>query len=99
MTTLAHRSALRGPRSGGIAARRAVVRWAGRMFRREWRQQLLVLTLLTVAVAAAIGSITIAHNAVPADDTNFGSADAVLTYDGSNPKELRAGLASARKVF
>ena len=33
------------------------------MFRREWRQQLLVLTLLAVAVAAAIGSITIAYNA------------------------------------
>jgi putative ABC transport system permease protein len=58
MATLAHRSALRGPRNGGVAARRAVVRWAGRMFRREWRQQLLVLTLLTVAVTAAIGSIT-----------------------------------------
>ena len=54
MTTLAHRAALRRPRNGGVAARRAVVRWAGRMFRREWRQQLLVLTLLTVAVTAAI---------------------------------------------
>ena len=42
MTTLAHRSALRGPRNGGVAARRAVVRWAWRMFRREWRQQILV---------------------------------------------------------
>ena len=45
-----------------MAARRAVVRWAWRMFRREWRQQLLVVALLTVAVAAAIGSITIAYN-------------------------------------
>ena len=75
MTTLAHRSALRGPRHGGVAARRAVVRWAGRMFRREWRQQLLVLTLLTVAVTAAIGSITIAYNSVPADNSDFGSAN------------------------
>jgi hypothetical protein len=31
-----------------------VVRWAVRLFRREWRQQLLVLGLLTVAVAATI---------------------------------------------
>ena len=37
---------------GGTVARRAVVRWAVRLFRREWRQQLLVLGLLTVAVAA-----------------------------------------------
>ena len=42
MTTLAHRSALRRPGNGGVAARRAVVRWAWRLFRREWRQQLLV---------------------------------------------------------
>jgi len=53
MSAVAHPSALRGPRNGGVAARRAVLRWAGRMFRREWRHQLLVLTLLTVAVAAA----------------------------------------------
>ena len=46
MTTLAHGSMLGGPRNGGVAARRAVIRWAWRMFRREWRQQILVVTLL-----------------------------------------------------
>ena len=66
MSAVAHPSPLTGPRDGGVAARRAIVRWAGRLFRREWRQQLLLLTLLTVAVAAAIGSITVAHNTVPA---------------------------------
>ena len=55
MTTLAHRPPLGGPTNGGVAARRALIRWAGRMFRREWRQQILVITLLTVAVAAAVG--------------------------------------------
>jgi putative ABC transport system permease protein len=59
MTTLAHRPALQGRANGGVAARRAVVRWAWRMFRREWRQQVLVVALLTVAVAAAIVSITL----------------------------------------
>ena len=39
-------------RTGGAPARRAVIRWAWRMFRREWRRQVLVLALLTVAVAA-----------------------------------------------
>ncbi len=99
MTTLAHRPALGGPRNGGVAARRAVVRWAGRMFHREWRQQLLVVTLLTVAVAAAIGSITIAYNSGAADNSDFGSANQVLTFDGSDPGELQAGLDSARKSF
>ena len=69
------------------------------MFRREWRQQLLVVTLLTVAVAAAIGSITIAYNAVPADDGDFGSANQVLTFDGADPRKLQAGLDSAKKSF
>ena len=99
MTTLAHGSPLGGPRQGGVAARRAVVRWAGRMFRREWRQQLLVVTLLTVAVAAAIGSLTIASNAVPADDGDFGSANLALTFDGSDPQRLLTGLDAAKRAF
>jgi putative ABC transport system permease protein len=99
MTTLAHHAKLGGPRNGGVAARRAVVRWAGRMFRREWRQQLLVVTLLTVAVAAAIGSITIAYNSVPADNSDFGSGKQVLTFDGSGPRKLQAGLDLAKQSF
>jgi putative ABC transport system permease protein len=69
------------------------------MFRREWRQQLLVLTLLTVAVTAAIGSITIASNSVPADNSDFGSANHVLKLDGSDPQKLQAGLDAAKKSF
>ena len=38
--------------NGGVPARRAVIRWAVRLLRREWRQQLLILALITVAVAA-----------------------------------------------
>jgi hypothetical protein len=41
--------------TGGVAARRAAVRWGVRLFRREWREQALILGLLTVSVAAAIG--------------------------------------------
>ena len=47
----------------GIVARRAVIRWGWRLFRREWRQQLLVLGLLTVAVAAAIWGTSVVTNA------------------------------------
>ena len=99
MTTLAHRSALGGPRNGGVAARRAVMRWAWRMFRREWRQQLLVLTLLAVAVAAAIGSITIVQNTAPENNSELGSANTLLTFDGTDSRTLEAGLASAEESF
>src|SRR5829696_6767388 len=99
MTALAHQAALRGRANGGVAARRAVIRWAGRMFRREWRQQILVVTLLTVAVAAAIGSITIVRNTGPGDDAEFGTANTLLNFDASDPQELDAGLAAAQRSF
>jgi putative ABC transport system permease protein len=99
MSAVAHPSAVAGSRRGGVAARRAVIRWALRLFRREWRQQLLVLTLLTVAVTAAIGSITIAYNAVPADNSEFGSANQVISLNPSNPQKFQAALDSAKNVF
>jgi putative ABC transport system permease protein len=93
MTTLAHRPA------GGIAARRPLVRWAWRLFRREWRQQILILALLTVAVAAAISSVTIAYNASPPDAAEFGSANHLLRFDGAEPRRLEASLAAAEERF
>ena len=39
-----------------------VLRWAWRMFRKEWRQQLLVLSLLIVAVAAAVTGAALTVN-------------------------------------
>ncbi len=82
-----------------MTGRRAIIRWASRMFRREWRGQLLVLALLTVAVATAIASITIVHNTAPANNSQFGSANTQLTFDGSDPRKLAAGLAAARRSF
>jgi putative ABC transport system permease protein len=99
MSTVAHPTTLAGPRNGGIAARRAVVRWAWRMFRREWRQQILVVTLLTVAVAAAVGSVAIAYNSGPADNAEFGSAKYLLRFDGTDPQALAASLDSAKEWF
>src|SRR6266545_4699755 len=99
MTTLAHRLELRGPRNGGVAARRAVVRWAWRLFRREWRRQILVTALLTVAVAAAIGSVTIAYNSGAADDAKHGSASYLLRFDGTDQRTLGGSLDSARDWF
>jgi putative ABC transport system permease protein len=99
MTAVAHGSTLGGPSGGGVAARRALVRWTWRLFRREWRQQILVLALLTVAVAAAIFSVTIVHNTVAARDSRFGEANQVLTFDGGDARKLDAGLAWAKRSF
>src|SRR5512133_3631841 len=99
MSAVAHPSALTGPKDGGVAGRRAVIRWAGRMFRREWRQQLLVLALLTVAVTAAIVSITIVPHTGPADNPEFGSASTLLEFDAADPQKLEAGIAAARRHF
>src|SRR5918995_848111 len=99
MTTVAHSSELRGWRSGGLAARRPLIRWAWRLFRREWRQQILVIALLTVAVTAAVTGVTIAHNSGPLDYAEFGSASAIVEFDGADPRKLDASLAAADDRF
>jgi putative ABC transport system permease protein len=83
-------------RGGGVPARRAVIRWALRMFRREWRQQLLVLGMLTVAVAATVIGAGVATNTPPPSTAGFGTATASVTFQGNDP-HLAAGLASLRK--
>src|SRR5262245_66615657 len=97
MTTLAHRSPFAGPANGGVAARRALVRWAGRMFRREWRQQLLVVALLAVSVGVAVAGISAAYNAPKPSTAKFGLATELLRLDGSNARALRAAIADARR--
>jgi len=73
---------------GGLAARRAVVRWAWRLLRREWRQQVLVVALLTLAVATAVGGSAAMHGIVPNDDEILGSATRRLFVPvTSNPGE------------
>ena len=92
------RAAAAGAGGGGRWARRAMLRWAVRLFRREWRQQLLVLALLTVAVAATIGGIALAVNASPSQAAELGSANHILTLDGSTPR-LAEDIAAARSAF
>src|SRR5262249_27528062 len=43
--------------------------------------------------------ITIAHNSLAANNGDFGSAKSILTFDGSDPQRLEAGLDSAKKSF
>ncbi len=68
------------PAGGGAPARRAVVRWAWRLFRREWRQQFLILALITVAVGATIVGSAVATNTPPAKDSGFGTAQDSVSF-------------------
>jgi putative ABC transport system permease protein len=75
MTTTLERPPVQAlPANGGLPARRAVVRWAWRLFWREWRQQLLILALITIAVAATIVGSAVAMNNPPPKDAGFGTA-------------------------
>lgn len=85
---------------GGLPARLAVTHWAWRLFRREWRQQLLVLALLTVAVAATVLGAGVAANTPPAnpDAGTYGTASALISLPGTDPR-LAADIARIRRQF
>jgi putative ABC transport system permease protein len=74
-------SAVPAPSSGGVAARRAMVRWAWRLFRREWRQQLLILLLIIAAVAAVVVGSAVAVNTPPPANAGFGTAHDLATFN------------------
>ncbi len=92
MTTTLDRppAALAGGNGGG-PARRAIVRWTWRLLRREWRQQLLVLALLTVAVAASTGGVAFVTNAME-------EAQTTVALPGSAP-QLASDVAALRDRF
>ena len=73
------------PGTGGVPARRAMVRWAWRLFRREWRQQLLILLLIVVAVAAVVVGAAVAVNTPPPANAGFGTAHDLATFNLSAP--------------
>lgn len=84
---------------GGVPARRAVIRWAWRLYRREWRRQALVLALLIVAVAATVVGLGVVSNAAALKaDPTFGTANTVLTLPGTDP-DLSGDLAALRSRF
>jgi putative ABC transport system permease protein len=91
------RPARAGARNGGVPARRAVIRWAWRLLRREWRQQLLILALITVAVAATFVGSAVATNTPPAPGAGFGTANFMATL-GPGP-HLSARIAALTRRF
>jgi putative ABC transport system permease protein len=82
-----------------VPARRAIARWAWRLFRREWRQQVLVLALLTVAISAVIFGATAAYNMIPSNNADFGSADVRVQLTVSDPVAMRRDLATLTEMF
>ncbi len=81
------------------AARRAVLRWGWRLFRAEWRQQILVLALLSVAVTTTTFAATFSYNMGSDGSGIFGAADQRITFAGSDPAATATDLAAAERYF
>ena len=97
-TALRERPAhVRAGDGGGVPARRAMIRWALRLFRREWRQQLLVLALLTIAVAGTILGAAVGTNTPPPANRGFGTASDMVTLPGG--PHLAADIAAIKAHF
>ena len=98
-TVVLERPLVLGAGDGGRPARRAMVHWAWRMFRREWRRQTLVLALLVLAVAATTVGLALVSNATELhDDPVFGTANTIFTVSGS-PSQVNADVAALRAAF
>ncbi len=99
MSTAVHERPARAEAgNGGVPARRAVIRWAWRMFRREWRQQSLVLALIVVALAATVIGAAVATDTPPPAGAGFGTAQDMATLPGQGP-QLAGQLAAVRQRF
>ncbi|MGH9109276.1 MAG: FtsX-like permease family protein [Acidimicrobiales bacterium] len=77
------------PADGGAPARRAVIRWAWRLFRREWRQQFLIFALITVAVAATIVGSAVATNDPQPASFGFGTAQDSVSFTAHDAHTAR----------
>jgi putative ABC transport system permease protein len=95
---LGRRAAGQGAGDGGRPARRAVARWAWRLFLREWREQVLMLALLSVAVAATIVGASVASGSASSAQATFGAATHLITLPGSDP-QLGADLTAIETAF
>jgi len=96
--TATRRPVQAGPDNGGVPARRAVMRWAWRMFRREWRQQLLVLALITVSVGAVVIGAAVATTTPPPANSGFGTAQDLATFQSPGAR-LASQIASLEQRF
>ena len=96
--TSLERPAAKRPSNGGVPARRAVIRWAVRLLRREWRQQLLILALITVAVAATFIASAVATTTPASPAGTLGTAQYAATYSGTNA-QIASGISAVKNDF
>jgi putative ABC transport system permease protein len=97
-TVVPERPATRRASNGGVPARRAVIRWAMRLLRREWRQQLLILALITVAVGATVVGSAVATTTPSPATADFGTAQDLATFSGPG-SHIAAQIASIEHRF
>ena len=67
------------------------------MFRREWRQQTLVLTLIVVALAATVVGAAVATSTPPPAGAGFGTAQDMATFPGG--PQLASQIAAVEQRF
>lgn len=84
---------------GGPPARHAVARWALRLFFRERRQQALVVSVIAIAVAAAVCSVATVYNIPDSPNARFGTAQQLLHINDSNPVSVADRIASAQATL
>jgi putative ABC transport system permease protein len=85
-------------RRTALPARRAVIRWAIRLLRHEWRQQLLILALITVAVGATVVASTVATDTPAPLAAVLGAAHDAATLTGP-PATINDGISRLRGDF
>ncbi|MEY2472495.1 MAG: putative transport system permease protein [Actinomycetota bacterium] len=78
---------------------RPVLRWGIRLFKRDWRQQLLVIGLLTFAVAAALFLSVAVSNSLAQPDAEFGNANLLIRQRADDGPRAAANLDAVRRQF
>jgi len=76
-----------------------MTRWARRLLRREWRQQILVTALLALTVAAAAFGVAASYNTSALPNPQFGSASYLVQFAGVGQRTMTADVAAVRKAF
>jgi len=81
------------------AARRVLSRWALRLAVREWKQRILIATLITVATAATVLGIAVA-SATPGTPNYgiYGTASTLVQLPGNTP-DLPGVIAKMEKAY
>jgi putative ABC transport system permease protein len=78
---------------------RPVLRWGVRLFKRDWRQQVLVMALLTFAVAAALFLSAAISNALAQPEAQFGNANLLIRQRADEGPRAATNLAANKQRF